>query len=67
MHVLDVKGELALAGDLVVDLVPSREGGKLGAGEFGKRVKVEAVGVEADEVEEPEGDAEYGEGDGWSG
>ena len=66
MHVLNVEGELALADDLVVDLVPSREGREFWTGEFGEGVKVEAVGVEADEVEEPQGDGKDREGDGWS-
>ena len=47
-----MKGELAFANHLVVELVPFRECGELGSREFGNGMEVETIDCQADKINE---------------
>jgi len=53
VHLLDLPHVHAAAKDVVIALIPTREGGDFGARKLGKRVEVQPVNGPADETDEP--------------
>jgi hypothetical protein len=47
----DLLPVLSSKGNLVVCLVPARDGGQLGAGELGQRVQVQAIDCQCSQIE----------------
>lgn len=52
VQVLNIKDEFALEIDVIVEFVPPGDGSELWPGKFGKRVKIETVDGEANQVHE---------------
>lgn len=60
-----MKGKLPFPDDLIIELIPFRERGKLWPGEFGDRAKVKTVDHESNEIRKPHKKSYNGECNGW--
>ena len=62
MHLPDLPGVSALLDDIVVEFIPQSCGSELRPGKFGKWIKIDAIDIQAEDVEDKEKGKQFEQG-----
>lgn len=62
MHLPDLPGVSAFLDDIVVELIPQSCGSELRSGNFGKWIKIDAIDIQAEDVEYKEKGEQFEQG-----
>lgn len=62
MHLPDLPGVSALLDDIVIELIPQSRGSELRSGNFGQWMKIDAIDIQAEDVEDEENGKQFEQG-----